>query len=192
MTTFRQIRADYDDHTLVVYQAYRPEIAAAAVAAQRLVSPFSLSRMTWAKPSFLWMMERCGWATKVGQEHVLKIRITRTGWESALREAQLTGELMKGAAVQVQWDPERDVLGRRLDHRSIQVGLSGAVVKRYVREWTVGIEDITQMVSSLRELRSRGELDQIRAQLPTERPYPLDEELQLRLRVHKQSAATGN
>jgi hypothetical protein len=40
----------------VVYPAF----AEAAVAAQRFVNPFSLSRMTWIKPSFLWMMHRSG------------------------------------------------------------------------------------------------------------------------------------
>jgi hypothetical protein len=61
-----QVRADYDRTTIVVYQAYRAEIADAAVRAQRFVEPFSLNRMTWIKPSFLWMMGRCGWARKPG------------------------------------------------------------------------------------------------------------------------------
>src|SRR5512146_1193598 len=86
----REIRADYDERTMVVYQAYRPEIAEVAVQAGRFVPPFSLERMTWIKPSFLWMMERCGWASKPGQERVLAIRITRAGWEEALSQAVLT------------------------------------------------------------------------------------------------------
>lgn len=53
MTTLREVRANYDDRTIVVYQAYREEIAAPAVQAQRFVAPFSFSRMTWIKPSFL-------------------------------------------------------------------------------------------------------------------------------------------
>src|SRR4051812_4980533 len=85
-----EIRADYDADTIVVYQAYRPAIAEAALKAKRFVPPFSLNRMTWIKPSFLWMMERCGWAQKAGQEYVLAIRITRAGWEEALSCAVLT------------------------------------------------------------------------------------------------------
>lgn len=46
----REIRADYDASTIVVYQAYRKEIALAALAAGRFVAPFSLNRMTWIKP----------------------------------------------------------------------------------------------------------------------------------------------
>ena len=51
-----EIRAAFDASTLVVYQAYRPEIALPAVAHQRFVPPFSLGRMTWIKPSFLWIV----------------------------------------------------------------------------------------------------------------------------------------
>ncbi|MGF6882260.1 hypothetical protein ABIA39_002859 [Nocardia sp. GAS34] len=47
--------------------------------AQRFVSPFSLNRMTWIKPSFRWLMQRSGWARKPGQEHILAVRITRAG-----------------------------------------------------------------------------------------------------------------
>ena len=41
--------------------------------------------MTWIKPSFLWMMYRCGWGLKEGQETVLAVEITREGFEWALR-----------------------------------------------------------------------------------------------------------
>src|SRR5262249_60106776 len=85
-----EIRADFDASTVVVYQAYRPEIAVPALAHQRFVPPFSLGRMSWIKPSFLWMMERSNWAHKPGQERVLAIRITRAGWEEALAQAVLS------------------------------------------------------------------------------------------------------
>jgi hypothetical protein len=42
---YLEVRADYDARTIVVYQAFRPEIVDAAVAAQRFVPPFSLGRM---------------------------------------------------------------------------------------------------------------------------------------------------
>src|SRR3954463_13409693 len=80
-----------------------------SVAAQRFVAPFSLGRMTWIKPSFLWMMEWSGWATKPEQEHVLAVRITRAGWEEALASARLSGQGAGDAPVVVQWDPERSV-----------------------------------------------------------------------------------
>ncbi len=46
--------------------------------------------LTWIKSSFLWMMYRCGWATKAGQESVLAIEITPDGFEWALRHACLS------------------------------------------------------------------------------------------------------
>jgi hypothetical protein len=41
--------------------------------------------MTWIKPSFLWMMYRCGWGAKEGQESVLVVEITCTGDLDAAR-----------------------------------------------------------------------------------------------------------
>jgi hypothetical protein len=75
--TERQIRAVYDEHTIRVYQAYSDEIADAALAGGTFVSPpFKIGRMTWIKPSFLWMMYRAGWGYKdAGQRRILAIRI---------------------------------------------------------------------------------------------------------------------
>src|SRR5262249_6801183 len=53
-----EIRADFDARSIVVYQAFSSAIALPALEAQRLVPPFSFQRMTWIKPSFLWLMER--------------------------------------------------------------------------------------------------------------------------------------
>ena len=60
MTPPFEVRALFDADTITVYQAYGHAITDAALAAQRFVAPFSYGRMTWVKPSFLWMMERCG------------------------------------------------------------------------------------------------------------------------------------
>jgi hypothetical protein len=178
---YLEVRADHDAQTIVVYQAYRPEIAEAAVAAQRFVPPFSLGRMTWIKPSFLWMMERCGWATKPDQERVLAVRLTRAGWEEALAEACLSHEDTRGAAVVVQWDPERTVRGGKLAHRSIQVGLGRAIVRRYVEVWTTEIRDLTPLVARMRALRKAGDWERLTQLLPPERPYPLSSPLRRRL-----------
>jgi hypothetical protein len=59
-----EIRADYNATSIVVYQAYREQIARPALASQRFVPPFSLNRMTWIKPSFLWMMGRSNWGSQ--------------------------------------------------------------------------------------------------------------------------------
>jgi hypothetical protein len=61
----RHILARYDNDSVYVYQAYRASIAHYAVEHQRFGGDdFSYSRMSWIKPNFLWMMYRCGWASK--------------------------------------------------------------------------------------------------------------------------------
>lgn len=136
MAKLHEIRADYDAETIVMYQAYAPAIAEPALAAQRFVSPFSFGRMTWIKPSFLWLMHRSNWGRKAGQERVLAIRVRRTGWEKALSLAVLTSpepavfrspdaltKAFEGAAVHVQWDPERNLRRGALPYYSIQIGV---------------------------------------------------------------------
>ncbi|WP_439663160.1 DUF4291 domain-containing protein [Lentzea sp. HUAS TT2] len=166
----KEIRADYDDQSIVVYQAYSPAIAVPAVKAQRLVPPFKPDRMTWIKPSFLWMMYRCGYAQKEGQEHVLAIRITREGFDWAVANAvnsRITGK----PPVRVQWDPERGLNHEALEHRSIQIGLAREASAMYVNEWTVGITDVTALARAVHEKVRARDLDGARALLPVERPY---------------------
>ena len=190
----REIRADYDTATIVVYQAYRAEIALPAVAHGRFAPPFSRERMTWIKPSFLWMMERSGWGRKPGQEHILAIRITRAGWEEALAQAVLTTfapgvyrdeddwqRQLAAAPVRVQWDPERTLHGASLSQRAIQVGLSGHLVGRYVDVWTRETRDCTPLVRKIYELRQAGDTEQARALLPRERIYPVAPDIARRL-----------
>lgn len=180
----RQIRAVYDEHRIRVYQAYRAEIADTALAAGTFVSPpFSLSRMTWIKPSFLWMMYRAGWGFKEpGQARILAIEIMRTGFEWALahscsshRDPALSdvewAELKRQCPVRIQWDPERDLLLRPLPHRALQMGLSGPAAQLYVDEWIVGIEDVTPLAHRIYDLVRNGNLDEARGLLPPEREY---------------------
>ena len=156
-----QVRAVFDEEVITVYQAYADRIAAPALLAGTFVDPFKRSRMTWVKPSFLWMMYRCGWATKPDQERVLAVTITRAGFEWALTHAALshfdrarhtTGaawrEALRDSPVRVQWDPERTLSGQPLPYRSLQVGLSGSAVTRYATKWVRSIEDITDTLVS--------------------------------------------
>lgn len=166
----REIRADYDDQSIVVYQAYSPQIADPALAAQRFVPPFKMERMTWIKPSFLWMMYRCGYAQKEGQERVLAVRITREGFDWAVSQA-VESNISGKPAVRVQWDPERGLHHEPLKHRSIQIGLTREAVDMYVNEWTVSITDITPLARQIHEKVRAQDLDGARALLPVERPY---------------------
>lgn len=200
----REIRADYDERSIVVYQAYRLEIALPALEQQRFVPPFSLNRMTWIKPSFLWMMERSNWAKKPGQEYVLAVRITSQGWEEALAQAVLTSpekgvyrdhddwqQQAKRALVLVQWDPERSIHGKGLPYGSIQVGLSRHIIERYVNEWTLAITDMTPLVKKLSTLLQSGHADKAKALLPKERVYPVPNDIAHRLGMQQQPGHQG-
>jgi hypothetical protein len=143
-------------------------------------------RMTWIKPSFLWMMYRCGWGEKADQETVLAVEITREGFDWALRHACLSHydsdvhadhdawkRELRRAPARVQWDPERDLRLNPLPYRSLQLGLAGEAARRYADEWTVSITDVTPLAHQIHDLVRDGELDAAAKLLPAERPYPL-------------------
>ena len=77
--------------------------------------------------------------------------------------------LIKKSDIRCQWDPERDVFGNPLEYRSIQLGLRGDAVKKYVNEWIVNISDITDYVKELNDKKSIGE--DISLLLPKEQIY---------------------
>ncbi len=184
MTNNTEIRAIYTDETIRVYQAYNEVIASEAVRLGTFGSHFKMERMTWIKPSFLWMMYRCGWAMKENQEHVLAIDIKREGFEylvksavqSTFQEKQFESfeawqKTVKSSEVRCQWDPERDIYGNPLDYRSLQLGIRGEALQKFVKEWIVKITDITDYVSELREMKEQKK--DISDLLPKEQIYLL-------------------
>ncbi|KAJ5817354.1 hypothetical protein N7447_009587 [Penicillium robsamsonii] len=194
--SYRAIRAKQTPNTITVYQAYSPQIAEPAIKAQTFVPPFSRERMTWIKPSFLWMAYRSGWATKTRQERVLAIEITLEGFEWALRHSCLSHytpdeetsqvewrKKLHASPVRVQWDPERDLVLQSLDYRSIQIGLSGEAVGRYLDEWIVSITDVTATMRQIDGYLKDGNVDAARDFVPEETSYVLPEDLQKHLRM---------
>jgi hypothetical protein len=195
----RQVRAWYDAHTITLYQAYSAEITERALTAGTFVAPFKLDRMTWIKPSFLWMMYRSGWATKPGQERVLAIAISRDCFEWALAHSWLShyepgtyasraawAEQQRGCPVRVQWDPERSLRLSPLAHRTIQIGLSGEAARRFVSQWILQLRDVTSLAREVGALVARSDLAMAQAMLPAERPY------QLPARLRRQIGITHN
>lgn len=189
-----EIRANYDRDTITVYQAYNKHIAEKAIKDNRFSEPFSFNRMTWIKPSFLWMMERCGYGQKSGQEYILAIKIKRSAWEYTLSQAVLTHpservyadgeewkELIDKATINVQWDPERSIRGGKLDYHSIQVGISRHLIEEYNNEWIVDIQNCTPLVHKIYDLRKKGEYDKAKKFLPVEKVYPVSSEIMKRL-----------
>jgi len=183
-----QIRAVHTPSTVTVYQAYSPAIGLPAARDGRFPAAWKRDRMTWIKPSFLWMMYRCGWGAKEGQETVLAVEITRDGFEWALRNSCLSSYVrevhpdratwqrqLKRSPARVQWDPERDLRLRPLPYRSLQLGLSGEAARRYADEWTVAISDVTPLAHEIHALVRDGDLDSAARLLPPERPFPTPE-----------------
>lgn len=179
-----EIRALYDEHTIRVYQAYSDTIADAALAHGTFVSPpFKMERMTWIKPSFLWMMYRSGWAKKdVGQSRVLAIDISHEGFKWALDHSCLshpgTGQDMdewlakkEKSPVRVQWDPERDIYLQPLPVCAIQIGLSKLAVELYVNQWIEQITDVTFLAHEIHGLVAAGRIEDANNLLPQEIPY---------------------
>jgi hypothetical protein len=155
----RHILAQFDDESIIVYQAYNPAIGEFAARHGHFGGGFSFSRMSWIKPNFLWMMYRSGWGTKLNQEVTLAVRLRRDAFDQILRlavhstfvrEVYETEEAWKRAVgasdVRLQWDPDHDPAGKPLERRAIQFGLRGETLARYAKEWTLAIEDLSEFV----------------------------------------------
>ncbi len=157
--TGRHILAQFDEKGIIVYQAYRPSIGLFAAQNGCFGGEFSLQRMSWIKPSFLWMMFRSGWGSKTDQEIVLAITLQRDAFELILEQAVCSTLLpsvygsedkwkhaLETSDVRFQWDPDHHPSGANLERRAIQLGLRGQALARYAREWILDIEDISDFV----------------------------------------------
>ncbi|KAF4962718.1 hypothetical protein FSARC_9279 [Fusarium sarcochroum] len=161
---YRQIRAHYNDNTIIVYQAYKSSIAKAAVDAQKLnaSSDFRPGRMTWIKPSWSWMMYRAGYSSKdPGQSHILALRMKHEHFIALLERGVLSSHAQKQQAgekrekssdVRIQWDPERTPKLEVLPYRSIQIGIPGALSEQWANEWIAVIEDVTDKARELKRV----------------------------------------
>lgn len=196
----RHVMAQFDDDSVVVYQAYRPAIGHYAARHQRFGGEFSLSRMSWVKPNFLWMMYRSGWGTKEGQEVTLAVRIQRSAFDLLLRTAVHSSfdehvygshaawrEAVERSSVRLQWDPDHDPAGGKLARRAIQIGMRGDVLARYAHEWIVDIQDVSDFVAEQRE--HAAEAGHAALVTPREDVYPVsDAETAARLGIDPPAA----
>jgi hypothetical protein len=165
----RHIMAHFGAENVVVYQAFRPEIGRFAVEHQRFGGPFSMNRMSWIKPNFLWMMYRSGWGTKANQEVTLAITVRRAGFDAVLEQAvhsTFTAEVygteakwkaaIGRSSVRLQWDPDHDPSGAPVARRAIQLGLRGDTLSTYADEWIVSIENLSPFVAEQRAALAAG------------------------------------
>lgn len=183
-TACKETRALFTDNAVRIYQAFPVEIAEEAIMLGKFGPHFKMERMSWIKPSFLWMMYRCGWAMKPGQERVLAVDIKRTAFDYAINNAVASTfsksglkdykewqQQIKQSDIRCQWDPERDIYGNPLDYRSLQIGLRRGALKLYVEDWILKIEDITEYVKMLaKEKEKRADIQE---KLPAEKMYQI-------------------
>ncbi len=182
----RHILAQFDETSVVVYQAYNSAIGHFAANNGFFGGEFGFGRMSWIKPNFLWMMFRSGWGTKENQEVTLAVRLKREAFDSILSRAVAStfggvpGVFSIEAAwkaavaksdVRLQWDPDHHPAGNPVERRAIQLGLRGETLRQYGREWLLGIEDVSDFV---REQRAHVEARAYdRLVTPREREYPV-------------------
>lgn len=189
------IMAQYDENKVVVYQSYRPEIGSFAAKNQFFGGAFSLNRMTWIKPNFLWMMYHNGWGTKEGQEVVLAIHLKREVFERYLNDAVYSSyqadiyndrenwqDAVKNSNIRLQWDPDHDPYGAKLERRAIQLGIRNEDIEKYAKDDILEIEDISEFVKEQHQHVLINELDKLI--IPDEKPYiPKSMDTSIRLKL---------
>jgi hypothetical protein len=191
----QHILANQTDDNIVVYQAYNPAIADFAIKNQRLGGPaFSFSRMSWIKPNFLWMMYRCGWAEKENQKRVLAFTISKVAFEDLLKKAVFSSfdpcyyssheqwrMELDLKEVRLQWDPDHDPFGNKLNRRAIQLGLKASALQSFI-DGTALVDDITDFVKQQKAALDSDGINQL--WVPLETVFrPTDEALNLSIGI---------
>lgn len=194
MEYVKEVFAQYDRQCIRVYQAYNSIIAKEAVALQTFGENFNINRMTWIKPSFLWMMYRSNWGTKKNQECILALDIYQEKFNEVLEKAVLTSpdsasynstqweKAFDETTVYCQWDSDRGINGNAINRAAIQLGLKGDTLRDFLDTGICRIEDLTSLVKKWNEQRKNGKLNY--KNLPTEKIYPIkDREIRKRLNM---------
>jgi hypothetical protein len=180
----RDLRAHHTERSVRVYQAFSDAIAAPSLKAGKFVSPFSRNRMTWIKPSFLWMMYRSGWARKIGQTRVLAIDLDPKGFEWFLRNSCLScfdpnvyssksewKKCKSSSCVTIQWDPDRSLTLEKMDCRTIQIGLKAEALNQYLDKWILRISDVSDLCVTIHRLKLTSRISDALCLLPKETRY---------------------
>jgi len=181
------IMAQYDDEKIIVYQSYRKIIGEFAVNNQYFGGEFNLERMTWIKPNFLWMMYRNGWGTKEGQEYVLAIHLKMNSFKRYLEDAVYSSydeklgisreewqDQVKESSGRLQWDPDHDPFGNKLERRAIQIVLRNEFTLSFAKEDIILIEDISDFVKEQHQFVLNNDLENLI--LPEEKQLLFDDE----------------
>ncbi len=178
----RHVLAQFDEESVIVYQAYSQAIGSYAAEHGAFGGDFSYSRMSWIKPNFLWMMFRSGWGTKPNQEVTLALRIRRCFFDKLLAEAVPSSWVQElystqedwsravgQSSVRLQWDPDHHPSGAKMQRRAIQLGLRGDTLESFGRRELLEVIDLSAFVTEQRAKMEAGGMKDLVT--PRERVY---------------------
>ncbi len=184
--------ADYDEEGVYVYQAFKPKIVAVAVELGTFGKGFGLDRITWIKPSLCWVLRRTKYGTKNRMQAVARIKISHEAFKEILNQSIETHwkeelfpreedwqKAINQSDVIHQWDPERDIIGKRLNRQAIQIGIRGEVIKKYVSDFIIGVEDVSELVHEIGRVKKSNSGRY--PDTPVEKEYQVSPELFLQL-----------
>lgn len=192
----RIVYANYDEEGVIVYQAFKPEIVKVAVDKGTFGKGFGFERTSWIKPSFAWTLRRSNFATKNRMQAIAQIKITHSAFIEILSQSVEThynpevfqselewkDEFDKSKVIH-QWDPERDLTGRKLERQAIQIGLRQEILKDYVDKYIIDVQDVTHIAHEIGEVvkSKKGSFPEV----PLEKEYDLNTELFSKLGCNK-------
>lgn len=78
-----------------------------------------------------------------------------------------------------QWDPERDLIGKKLERQAIQIGLRKEILKDYVNNYIIEVQDVTCLAHEIGRIVKFRKEDL--PEVPVEKEYRIDEELLTKL-----------
>lgn len=117
---------------------------------------------------------------KRNQERVLAFWVDKIDFESILKEAVLSSFNQKyydnhdqwknelnSKEVRLQWDPDHDPFGNKIERRAIQLGLKGNVLEKFGRQQIKKVEDITEFVKQQKQFVDTKQLDKLSVPIET-------------------------
>ena len=183
----RQIRANYGDSTIRVYQNMDNRGADHFLGSYSLPKSFYGKSRVWIKPSLLWTMRRSQWGTAEGRERIVAVDILRSTFESLLFRSHLIDPIIginydteerfchdtEVNPNYVQWDPDKNLSGERMYRRALMLG----IVPAQLADYEEGIVKLTDVSAELKQARN--------PLLPFEFVYPTPSELLRRLEMNQ-------
>jgi hypothetical protein len=100
------------------------------------------------------------------------LEVSRKEWELQV----------KRSSVRLQWGPDHDPYGFKLERRAIQIGLRNEFAQSFAKEDILLIEDISDFVQEQYEFVQKRQLENLL--IPAEKPLVFqDEELNKKLKI---------